>query len=172
MTRSWLKGVGILILTGLVAILVGLLYSKGSADFTGSDRQPMAFGHDLHAGRLSIDCRYCHRAAESSTVAGVPSLHLCMGCHRNLSTQSPSMAVLLDHWNRREPIRWVRLQQLPDFVYFTHERHLAHGLECTTCHGQVQQMSTTPRAPSLEMGWCLACHEQRNASRDCWTCHK
>ena len=83
-----------------------------------------------------------------------------------------TIQTLLDHWQRQQPIAWVRLQRLPDFVYFTHERHLAHGLQCSTCHGEVDRMTTTPRAATYEMGWCLSCHRQRGASRDCVTCHK
>jgi hypothetical protein len=172
MKRSLWQGLGILSLAGICAMVVGLLYSKGSADSPAQDRQPIPFSHAFHAGQLNLDCLYCHRAAHQSPTAGIPSLHLCMGCHQNLDANQQGIQTLFDHWKLQQPVAWVRLQRLPDFVYFTHERHLAHGLECSTCHGEVQRMTTTPRASTFEMGWCLSCHQQRGASRDCVTCHK
>jgi hypothetical protein len=169
--RGWMAA-AVLISTGALAAAIGLLYSKGSADLIGIDEQPLRFSHELHAGRLHVECLYCHRSAEQSTAAGIPSMQLCMGCHRNLAMETKDTATLVEHWKRKEPVSWVRLQRLPDFVYFTHERHLAHGLECVTCHGHVDQMPYTPRAATYEMGWCLSCHQERGASRDCWTCHK
>ena len=172
MKRSVLHSVSLLSVVGLVALAVGLLYSKGSADLAAQDRQPIPFSHEFHAGRLGLDCLYCHRAAHQSPTAGVPSLQLCMGCHRNMDANQPGIQTLLDHWTRRQPVAWVRLQRLPDFVYFTHERHLANQVQCLDCHGQVESTPYTPRAATYEMGWCLACHQQRGASRDCITCHK
>lgn len=172
MKRSLWHSVSILSLVGIVAWAVGFLYSNGSADLATQDRQPIPFNHAFHAGQLNLDCLYCHRSAHQSPTAGVPSLHLCMGCHQNLDATQASIQTLLDHWQRQQPIAWVRLQRLPDFVYFTHERHLAHGLQCSSCHGEVDRMTATPRAATYEMGWCLSCHRQRGASRDCVTCHK
>lgn len=172
MNRSGWKSFGILLLAGTAALVVGLLYSKGSADSAAQDRQPIPFSHQFHAGQLKLDCVFCHRSAHQSPTAGVPSLKLCLGCHQNMDAKKAGIQTLLDHWNEQRPVSWVRLQRLPDFVYFTHERHLAHGLQCTTCHGQVEHMSGTPRAATLEMGWCVSCHQQRGASRDCLTCHK
>ena len=82
------------------------------------------------------------------------------------------MDELLAYAREERPIPWVRLQRLPDHVYFTHERHLKTGVQCVDCHGKVDGMRGTPRAASFEMGWCLTCHRQREASQDCWTCHK
>ena len=172
MNRSLWQSVSILILTALVAITIGILYSKGSADSAAQDRQPIPFSHAFHAGELGLDCLYCHRSAHQSPTAGIPSLHLCMGCHQNIEAKQSGIQTLLDHWRQKQPVSWVRLQRLPDFVYFTHERHLAHGLQCSTCHGEVKQMTSTPRAATYEMGWCLSCHQQREAPRDCLTCHK
>ena len=172
MLRSFWRGAIILLITGMVAAVIGLLYSKGSADLTTQDRQPIAFSHEFHAGQLHIDCLYCHRFAHQSPAAGIPSMQLCIGCHQNVAAETKDTARLLDHWKQKSPVSWVRLQRLPDFVYFTHERHLAHDLQCVNCHGRVDQMPETPRAATYEMGWCLSCHQQRGASRDCVTCHK
>lgn len=157
---------------GGAAVLAGWLYAAGSADQPVQDRQPVDFSHELHAGRLQTDCLFCHRHPEESRVAGVPSMAICMTCHQSLTSHSPAMEELLAHWTAGRPIPWVRLQRLPDHVYFTHERHLAVGLRCQDCHGRVEGMRYTPRAPSYEMGWCLSCHGRRNASKDCLTCHK
>jgi hypothetical protein len=161
-----------LLCTGMMAAGVGILYSAGSSDSSGQDIQPVSFSHARHAGRLKVDCVYCHRFAAISATAGVPSVQLCMSCHRNLITETPETHKLVRYWERQEPIPWVRLQRLPDFVYFTHDMHLRTGLQCIDCHGRVDSMPLTPRAASYEMGWCLTCHQQRGASRDCWTCHK
>jgi hypothetical protein len=170
--KPQLRAVLVLALTGLVAGVVAVLYSEGSADFSGQDQQPVAFSHARHAGDLGIACLYCHRAAPVSSAAGVPSMNTCMGCHRNVAKQSADLQALQASWERQQPIEWTRLHRLPDFVYFTHAMHLRSGMNCTTCHGHVEETTGTPRAASLEMGWCVSCHEARGASRDCWTCHK
>jgi hypothetical protein len=169
--RGWMAA-SVLIATGILTAAIGVLYSKGSADLIGTDEQPLRFSHEVHAGRLNVECLYCHRSAGQSSTAGIPSMQLCMGCHQNLTAETKDTAALVEHWKRKTPVSWVRLQRLPDFVYFTHERHLAHGFQCTTCHGHVDHMPYTPRAATYEMGWCLSCHQERGASRDCWTCHK
>lgn len=151
---------------------IGLFYSLSSADLAVQDRQPVPFSHRLHAGTLEIACQFCHRHAKYSPVAGVPSLALCQTCHQSLPQTTPGMKVLQTYWEQKRAIPWIRLQRLPDHVYFTHEMHLFAGLTCTSCHGNVARMTGTPRAPTYEMGWCLTCHEQRGASHDCWTCHK
>ncbi|HKY70851.1 MAG TPA: cytochrome c3 family protein [Nitrospira sp.] len=159
-------------LTALFAVSIGIMYSMGSADLAGQDRQPIAFSHARHAGDLRIDCLYCHRAASVSTAAGIPSMRTCIGCHQNVARDSPEIRALAASWETQQPVEWVRLHRLPDFVYFTHERHLESGLSCVTCHGHVENMSLTPRAASFEMGWCVSCHVAQGVSRDCWTCHK
>ena len=162
----------LIMFTATLATGAGLLYSTGSADLTTQDRQPIAFSHQVHAGELNISCLYCHRYASTSPTAAVPTVSLCMSCHRSMNTAHPEVQKLVGYWERKEPIPWVRLQRLPDFVYFTHEMHVKGRMQCADCHGRVEQMHGTPRAPTYEMGWCLTCHRQREASDDCWTCHK
>ena len=169
--KRW-GGIAILFITGMSAGIIGFLYSTGSADLTAQDRQPIGFSHELHAGRLKIDCLFCHRHAQASSAATIPTVSLCMSCHRSLNGQSAQAEELTTYWKERKPMEWVRLQRLPDHVYFTHEMHLKTGLQCVDCHGRVETMRHTPRAATYEMGWCLSCHTQRGASRDCWTCHK
>ena len=159
-------------LMALAAAVTGWLYSSGSADSSAQDIQPLPFSHVRHAGELKIDCLYCHRHAEASRAAGIPSMNICLSCHRSIKSRTASMDELLAYAREERPIPWVRLQRLPDHVYFTHERHLKTGVQCVDCHGKVDGMRGTPRAASFEMGWCLTCHRQREASQDCWTCHK
>ena len=166
------RAAAVLALTGLLAVSIGTLYSMGSADLAVQDQQPLAFSHARHAGELRIDCLYCHRAAPISTAAGIPSMKICVSCHRNVRTDNADMRALTAYWDRQQPIEWVRLHRLPDFVYFTHQRHLQSGLPCMKCHGHVEEMSSTPRAASFEMGWCVSCHAAQGVSRDCWTCHR
>jgi len=170
--RPRIVAIGLAVIGAAVAAATGFLYAVAGGDGAGQDAQPIAFNHELHAGRLGVECLFCHRHAEYSSTAGVPSVSLCMSCHRSIEPDSPGMRELTAHWNTRTPIAWVRLQWLPDHVYFTHSMHLHEGMRCADCHGRVENMNGTPRAPSFEMGWCLSCHARRDAPRDCWTCHK
>lgn len=172
MSGSMVRAILVLMFTGFLTVGVGLIYSTGSSDSSSQDIQPVSFSHARHAGELRIDCLYCHRSAAVSATANVPSMHLCMSCHRNLAKETPETMKLLAYWEKQEPIPWIRLHRLPDFVYFTHEMHLRAGLQCVHCHGHVVEMPFTPRAASYEMGWCLSCHQPNGASQDCLTCHK
>lgn len=171
-TMKRFAGLAGVLLACTVAVGVGTLYVQGSADSAAQDRQPIDFSHQLHSGDLKIACLFCHRAATQSAAAGIPPMQICMTCHRAIDSLSPEIHKLQAAWQAQRPVQWVRLQHLPDFVYFTHEMHLHAGLRCADCHGRVETMSFTPRAATYEMGWCLTCHRQHDAPRDCWTCHK
>ena len=137
----------------------------------GSPAQPIAFSHRLHVGTVGIECQFCHAYARRGPVAGIPSVARCSGCHAAILPSRPEIEKILAYEERGEPIPWVRIHDLPDYVRFTHKRHLAAGLGCTSCHGEVGQMETTQQVSPLSMGWCLSCHEQRQASVDCLICH-
>ena len=136
--------------------------------------QPIAFSHRIHAGDNSIPCLYCHIYAERSTVAGAPSVQRCVGCHNIIKRDAPEILKLTDYWDRKEPIPWIKVHNLPDFVYFSHKRHIRGGIQCNSCHGNVAGMDVVTRVSSLTMGWCIDCHTLNNVKngRDCWTCHK
>lgn len=134
--------------------------------------QPIAFPHAVHAGRLALDCTFCHTTAETSPVAGAPSVEKCMSCHRSVATERPQIQTLRGYSERREPIRWARVHNLPDFIYFTHKRHVRAGVPCAACHGSVEKMKTARRIRPLQMGWCVTCHRQFGAPTDCATCHQ
>lgn len=153
--------------------------------------QPVYFPHSLMAGKHEIDCLYCHSQAEKGPHAGIPPVSLCMKCHSEIQTKDhrgevkESIATLLGYWERKEPIQWVKVHDLADFVYFDHSRHLTEkaGLECRDCHGDVETMDRVERVHSLKMGWCLDCHMQpppegapawqtTRAPIHCATCHR
>lgn len=121
--------------------------------------QPVPFSHQHHVGGLGIDCRYCHTSVEQSSFAGIPPTATCMNCHSQIWADSPMLEPVRDSYRSGKPIEWVRLHDLPDFVYFNHSIHVTKGIGCTTCHGQVDEMPLMWKTKSLYMGWCLDCHK-------------
>src|SRR3954462_9919179 len=120
--------------------------------------QPVPFSHEHHVGGLGIDCRYCHTSVEKSSFAGIPPTKTCMTCHSQVWTDAPILQPVRESWNVNRPIRWNRVHNLPDFVYFNHSIHVAKGVGCSTCHGPVDKMPLMFQANSLQMEWCLNCH--------------
>ena len=141
--------------------------------------QPIQFPHDTHAGQFLIDCQYCHYSAERSVDAGIPPVETCMGCHREGLIDGRNMpeeiVKVREYYDSGTPIPWRRIYKVSDHVHFPHMRHVAAGVTCQTCHGQVQEMGVleevAPEAADLKMGWCISCHLERGASRDCTVCH-
>lgn len=166
----------------------------GAVGAEGVLEQPIAYSHKLHAGTLKIECEYCHFNARRSKHAGVPTSSTCMNCHKYVPKEGRSeealkaLATLQEYHDKGEPIPWVKVHDEPDFVYFTHKRHVKGGVQCQECHGQVQDdMTVAYRTGELTMGWCLNCHEnhpkvdenygaqaelRRAELKDCWTCHQ
>jgi len=120
--------------------------------------QEVPFSHKHHVADVGLDCRYCHVSVERSAFAGMPPTHTCMTCHSQLFTDSPMLAPVVRSFASGEPMRWNRVHDLPDFVYFNHSIHVAKGVGCTTCHGAIDRMPLTWRTAPLEMQWCLDCH--------------
>lgn len=104
-------------------------------------------------------------------MAGVPAVGVCTGCHRWVKDKTPEMKKVDDYAQGKRPILWKRINQLDDYVYFSHKRHVSAGLDCQGCHGSVQTMEQVQPIGKLTMGWCVTCHEQRKAPLDCSTCH-
>lgn len=134
--------------------------------------QPVEFNHKIHAGEYEIGCLYCHANARRSTVAGIPSAQFCMGCHKNIGKDKSGVQTLTRYWEERRPMQWIRINDLPDFVYFTHKRHVKADIACRECHGAVETMAVVKAPQPLTMERCVNCHLERRASVDCWTCHK
>jgi hypothetical protein len=163
-----------MIAVALIGVALGV-WANG-AFFPGtSPEQPIDFSHKVHAGDFEIPCMYCHTEARRSIVAGVPSVEKCVGCHEVVATDRPQIRRVLDeYWANREPIPWIKVHDLPDFVHFTHKRHVLAGIDCQTCHGPVETMDRITRVAPMQMGWCLDCHKDHEVEHglDCWTCHK
>lgn len=181
MTRSWL------VLAFAGAILAGTL-AFASAQESGdtqapqppvpSDAQPIAFPHNTHAGsgegQFGIDCQYCHFSAERSVDAGIPPVATCMGCHQLIAGRNnpEEVAKVREYYQNQQPIPWVRIYKVADHVHFPHMRHIKADVTCQECHGEVQELGVIEGVnQTLSMGWCVACHEERGAARDCTVCH-
>jgi hypothetical protein len=134
--------------------------------------QPIAFPHTIHAGRLGLACDFCHESVAEGRHAGAPPVSKCLSCHETIAADRPEIVKLKEYRDRGEPIRWQRLHALPEFIYFSHKRHVKTGLDCAACHGDIAAMPEVHRVRSLKMGWCITCHRARGASLDCATCHR
>ncbi|MFQ5742789.1 MAG: cytochrome c3 family protein [Acidobacteriota bacterium] len=152
--------------------LLGLLFvGAAGAPVPPAPTQPIPFSHLKHAGELSISCSYCHTNARRSPVAGLPTVKRCMGCHELVATDLEGVQTLAGYWDRKEPIPWQKVYDLPDHTKFFHDRHIKRGIDCAVCHGAVRTMEKVRQVRPLQMGWCIDCHRQRDASVDCLTCH-
>jgi hypothetical protein len=150
---------GALFFAGLLLWLLMILMR--SDYYTGAHvarEQPVQFSHKHHAGELGIDCRYCHTSVEVSAVASVPPTKTCINCHSQIWAQSHFLEPVRDSYRTDESIEWVRVHDLPDFVYFNHSVHVNKGVGCATCHGRIDQMNQVWQENSLQMEWCLDCH--------------
>jgi cytochrome c7-like protein len=151
---------GALAVVGIVfvALLAWRILIKPHPAIGTPTEQVVAFSHKHHVGDDGFDCRYCHTSVETSAFAGIPPTHTCMTCHSQLFTDQPMLAPVVQSLRSGEPIRWKRIHDLPDFVYFNHSIHVAKGVGCETCHGRVDEMPLTWRVAPLTMQWCLDCH--------------
>ena len=122
--------------------------------------QPINFSHKIHAGEHEIDCNYCHTGVRKAKNANIPSANICMNCHSAVKTESPEIQKIYNAIEKNQPIEWVRIHNLPDFVYFNHSQHVkVGGIECQTCHGPIEEMDVVEQHTDLTMGWCINCHK-------------
>ncbi len=172
-------------ITGLV-LLVYLSASGGTA--APAPDQPIPFDHSIHAGDLGIACEFCHRGVGEQAAATIPSLEQCMFCHSVVATDREPIQQLQAAYESGAGIEWARVHRLPDHVRFVHLPHIAAGIECSTCHGDVADMTVLKQVVNLNMGTCMGCHRNTNdasigannphpidpdfASLDCAICHK
>ena len=150
------------LLLAIPAIAIGGLMAYVRSPFVTNQHrppeQPIQFDHRHHVKDKGLDCRYCHWTVEKSPSAGIPSTTVCMSCHAQLWNKSPYLAPVREAYYTNQPIPWVRVHNLPDFVYFNHSIHVAKGVGCATCHGRVDQMGAIEQVAPLTMAWCLDCH--------------
>jgi hypothetical protein len=169
-----------LVQTGLA--IVGLLLLGGAVIGIRQTQippsQPLQFPHDRHVS-LGIPCLYCHPGALRGQSPGLPTVSKCYACHQQIDKSSPELDKLAAYAKNNQPITWVPVALVPDFVYYSHRPHIAAGLNCENCHGEIGQM-TTAVPQKMDMGWCLGCHRTRYQNdpvmlaklTDCVTCHK
>jgi len=122
--------------------------------------QPVPFSHRHHVSQLGIDCRYCHTSVEESSFAGIPPTKTCMTCHSQIHSTAEMLEPVRESWRTDRSLDWIRVHDLPDFVYFNHSIHVKKGVACVTCHGPIGEMALTWREHSLNMEWCLQCHRE------------
>jgi hypothetical protein len=140
--------------------------------------QPIDFPHNRHVG-LGVQCLYCHPGAWKGPSAGLPTQAKCWGCHQQIAKESPELDKLKNYVETGEQIPWVPVAIMPDFVQFMHRPHIAAGLNCETCHGEIGEMTVAVPQDRMNMGWCLECHIERSEDNeylhtkltDCTTCH-
>ncbi|MBD2714811.1 c-type cytochrome [Microvirga sp. STR05] len=153
-------------IAGVVFVLAVLYTSVQGAMGVGLQQgyqptQPIAFSHKLHAGENQINCAYCHTSVYKSKSANIPSANICMNCHSQIKTESPEIKKIYRAIERKQPIQWVRVHNLPDLAYFNHSQHTqVGGIECQTCHGPIQNMEVVYQYSPLTMGWCINCHRE------------
>lgn len=145
-------------IVGLVLFVWAEPYSEWSTGVGFPVEQPVPFSHQHHVAGLGLDCRFCHATVEVSATAGIPPTYTCMTCHSQVWTNADVLEPVRASLSTGTPLRWNRVYQLPDYVYFNHSIHVAKGIGCATCHGRVDQMPLTEKAASLRMEWCIDCH--------------
>lgn len=154
--------VGLLLGLVLLVALAGLGYFFVNSPFMTevglAKTQPVPYSHELHVGGLGLDCRYCHTSVEASDFATIPPTESCMGCHSQVSTDSAALEPVRASLETNDPLEWIRVHSLADYVYFNHSIHIEKGVGCETCHGRVDQMPVVAKAETLQMAWCLECH--------------
>jgi Cytochrome c7 and related cytochrome c len=155
------------VLIGVVSAGVNYYATPKSTRVGYAPVQPVPFSHALHAGQLGLDCRYCHSNVEKAGHSNIPTAQTCMNCHNQVKTDSPLLAPVRAAYESGGSVPWVKIHQLPDYVYFNHSVHVARGVSCVECHGKINEMEVVRHEKPLSMGWCLECHrEPEKALRD------
>ena len=159
--NAWSKASVIAIVFVLLVVGWAVLTIQRSDFVTQANEfhmQPVQFSHQHHAGGIGIDCRYCHTAVEVSRSAGIPPTKTCINCHSQIWNTSPYLEPVRASFRDDKPLKWERVHDLPDFVYFNHSIHVKKGVGCETCHGRVDKMPLMIQKSSLQMEWCINCH--------------
>ncbi|WP_026450829.1 c-type cytochrome [Aequorivita capsosiphonis] len=192
--KAFVQNQFLVMVFSIVLILVGSYFAYGYMMQVGVDQgyapvQPIHYSHKIHAGDNQIDCNFCHSSARKSKTSGIPSLNVCMNCHKNISEVAEDTATEeyskefydgeiaklykavgwdaenQEYTGKTEPVKWVRIHNLPDFAYFNHSQHVTvAGVACQTCHGEVEKMEVMEQFAPLTMGWCISCHKETNVN--------
>lgn len=184
----------LVLVTAIILLLGSAYFIYGFFMQVGVDQgyqpiQPIHYSHKIHAGDNMVDCKYCHSSARTSKQAGIPSLNVCMNCHKSIGEVAEATATeeyskefydkeiaklydavgwdpaTLSYTGVTKPVKWVRIHNLPDFAYFNHSQHVTvAGVACQTCHGPIQEMEIVSQDSPLTMGWCINCHRETNVN--------
>lgn len=192
--KAFVQNQFLVLVVSIFFILAASYFGFGYLMQVGVDQgyqpvQPIHYSHKIHAGDNGIDCNFCHSSARKSKTSGIPSLNVCMNCHQNISEVAEETAT--DEYSKEfydgeiaklykavgwdvdeqaytgktEPVKWVRIHNLPDFAYFNHSQHVTvAGIACQTCHGEVENMEVMEQFAPLTMGWCISCHRETNVN--------
>jgi len=164
---TWIlrPGVALAAVGGLVyaSVLVFFGFSPQATDVGYMPTQPVPYSHALHVGQLGMDCRYCHTGVEVAAAAAIPPTQTCMNCHSSVRANSEKLIPIRESYATGMPVPWIKVHDLPDYVFFDHSAHIRRGVGCVSCHGRVDTMEVVFQAKELSMGWCLDCH--RNPER-------
>jgi len=161
---KWTNRLPLMIIVGggmLATAVVGGTWYYATPKYTRvgySPIQPVAFSHNIHAGQLGMDCRYCHSAVEKSWFSNIPASSTCMNCHNQVLKDDPKLALVRESAATGKPIPWVQIHKTPDYVYFNHSVHVNRGVSCVECHGRIDQMDEVMHAKPFSMSFCLDCH--------------
>ncbi len=194
--KAFVRNQFLVLVTAILLLLSGAYFVYGFLMQVGVDQdyepiQPIHYSHRIHAGDNEINCKYCHSAARVSKNAGIPSLNVCMNCHKSIAevaetTATPEYSKAFydeqiqklytavgwdkttqSYTGKTQPVKWVRIHNLPDFVYFNHSQHVTvAGVECQTCHGPVQEYEIQKQFAPLTMGWCIDCHRKTDVKME------
>jgi mono/diheme cytochrome c family protein len=194
--KAFARNQFLVLVTSIFMLLASGYFVYGYLMQVGVDQsyepiQPIHYSHKIHAGDNEINCKYCHSSARVSKNAGIPSLNVCMNCHKNISEVAETTATpeyskayydaeiqklynavgwdkaTQSYTGKTQPVKWVRIHNLPDFVYFNHSQHVTvAGVECQTCHGPVQEYEIMKQFSPLTMGWCIDCHRKTDVKME------
>lgn len=164
----WAAGAaGVFVVYAIAVVMAGA--SPSTLDVGYKPEQPLPFSHALHAGKLKMDCRFCHNTVEQAGFAAIPPTATCGKCHSgadmsgvtvttSIHANSAKLLAVRESLATGKPIGWTKVHDLPDYAYFNHSIHIARGVSCVSCHGRVDQMEEVKQVAPLNMGWCLECH--------------
>lgn len=176
--------VPLVLFTIITAFVLTYFISRPERDGIGyAPEQPIKYSHALHAGKMKIDCKYCHTAVEKGRHASIPATSICMNCHTIARKDKPEIIKLTKYHNENKPVPWKRIHKLPDYAYFNHSVHVVKNIDCKVCHGKIDQMEVVYQARGWTMTACLECHRDPHSQVDkyialkkgpenCSACHR
>lgn len=169
----------------IITLLIIIALTGGAVVFSNSSyvtkaghfiEQPIAFSHETHVSDVGLKCQFCHSGVGVNSSAEMPSMETCYGCHREILSKADYLRPVREGFTKNAPVLWERVNKLADHVHFHHGEHIKAGVDCVSCHGNVEQMPLMAPKQRFSMEYCLNCHKQQGASaprlQDCYTCHR